>query len=136
MQCRNCHKELKEHARFCAECGTPVPLETQINPTATSPGAVGTRDQSKRSDLIYPKTPPLSPHLCWLNLLLGGLAQIIYGQVGKGLVILSVIILSNLILPVLLAVFIGIASIIDAYMTGAYLKQGKPVGKWQFFPGA
>ena len=62
MQCRNCHKELKEHARFCAECGTPVPLEPQAN-LSGSHGAVGTRDQSKSSSLVYPKNPPLSPHL-------------------------------------------------------------------------
>ena len=136
MQCRSCNKELKQHARFCAECGAPVPLEPQSAPTSAGHGAVGTRDQSKRSDLIHPKNPPLSPHLCWLNILLGGLAQIMYGQVGKGLAIFGVIILSNVILPVLLALCIGIASIIDAYMVGAYLKKGKSVSKWQFFPGS
>lgn len=59
-----------------------------------------------------------------------------YGQVEKGFVILGAIILSNLILPVLLALGIGIASIVDAYMVGTYLKEGKAVSKWQFFPGA
>lgn len=135
MQCRNCHKELKENARFCAECGTPVPLESQAS-LPGSHGAIGTRDQSKSGSLVYPKNPPLSPHLCWLNLLLGGLAQIMYGQVEKGLAILGMVILSNLILPVLLALVIGILSIVDAYMVGTYLKKGNPVEKWQFFPGA
>jgi TM2 domain-containing membrane protein YozV len=136
MKCRDCHIELKGHARFCSECGAPVPLEPPTTSKAISLGAVGTRDQSKQSDLIYPPKTPLSPHLCWLNLLLAGLAQIIYGQVGKGLTILGAVIISNFIIPVLPALSIVILSIVDAYQVGAYLKQGKPVGKWQIFPGA
>jgi hypothetical protein len=60
----------------------------------------------------------------------------IYGQVEKGILILAAVLLSNLILPVLLALGIGIASIIDAYLVGKWLKTGKPISKWQFSPGA
>jgi TM2 domain-containing membrane protein YozV len=136
MHCKNCGKDLQPHARFCVECGTPVPIEQPKPVYAAEQGAIGTRDQAKKHELIYPKNPPLSPHLCWLNLLLGGLAQMIYGQVEKGILILAAVLLSNLILPVLLALGIGIASIVDAYFVGKWLKTGKPVGKWQFFPGA
>lgn len=93
-----------------------------------------TNVQAAPTDLVYPKNPPLSPHICWVNLALGGLAQIIYGQGAKGLTILAVQIFSNLVLPVVLALLIGAVSIYDAYLVGKALKMGKTLTKWQWFP--
>jgi len=84
--------------------------------------------------MVYPKNPPLNPHLCWVNLLLSGLAQILHGQVAKGIVLLVVTIASNLLLPVVLALGIGAVSVIDAFMVGKVLRSGTPVGKWAWFP--
>ena len=60
----------------------------------------------------------------------------IHGQVAKGIVTWLVMVASNLFLPLVLALVIGVASTVDAYMVGSALRKGKPVGKWQFFPRA
>ena len=96
----------------------------------------GLADRAQTSDRIYPRTPPLSPHLCWLNVLVSGLAQMIHGQTGKGLTLFGVTVFSNLVLPVGLGLLIVIASIVDAFMLGKTLQAGVSVGKWQWFPSA
>lgn len=135
MYCSKCGKQIADGSRFCPECGTQFG-GTATQPPPSSNAATGTRDQEKKVDLVYPKNPPLSPHLCWVNLLLSGLAQILHGQVSKGIVILVVTIASNLVLPVILALVIGAVSVIDAFMVGKVLKTGKPIGKWAWFPQA
>lgn len=137
MFCSKCGKQVADGIRFCPECGTAPAVAAQ-HPAAIQPvdTAAGTRDQFAKTNLVYPKNPPITPHLCWVNLVVSGLAQMIYGQVAKGAVILAVTIASNLVLPIIPAVGIGIVSIVDAFMVGKALKAGKPVGKWQFFPKA
>ncbi len=126
MKCTKCKNDIENGIRFCPSCGTACSTAVSPNGDAgqpTSPAA-----------LVYPKNPPLSPHLCWVNLALGGLAQIIYGQGAKGLTILAVQIFSNLVLPLVLALLIGAISIYDAYLVGKALKMGKTLTKWQWFP--
>lgn len=114
-------------ARFCTRCGATL---------ATTP-TTGTRDdQARHGAVIYPRNPPLSPHLCWVNLAVSGLAQILHGQTAKGLTLLVVTLASNLILPFLLAFGIGLFSIYDAWRVGRALQRGRPVGKWEFLPPA
>jgi hypothetical protein len=95
---------------------------------------VGTRDQQPRGNLIYPRNPPISPHLAWLSILICGLPQLIYGQVAKGflLFILCVILIPTVFGPPVLV----LVAIIDAYMVANTLKAGKPVSKWACFPSA
>lgn len=98
------------------------------------------RDPTK----VYPANPPRSPHLAWLNLLTPGLAQIVYGKTGLGIVgvivtqVLSVMsrLPSGTIVFLCVVCYLGllISSIVDAYKTGRALGYGKPVGKWQIFP--
>ena len=133
MFCSKCGKELVEGTRFCGECGTQFGPSGQPE-KPTNEKAVGTRDQGRKSGTIYPGNRARTPHLCWLNLLVAGLAQMIHGQIAKGLVILALAIFSNLVLPVILALFIIVASIVDAFMVGRTLKKGIPVGKWAWFP--
>ena len=141
MFCSNCGKQIPDASRFCPECGTSVALDgpppvPPVPPVQVVDASVGTRDQVKGPTVVYPQNPPLSPHLCWVNLVLSGLAQILHGQVAKGIVILIATIGSNLVLPILLAIVIGAISIIDAYMVGKTLRNGRPVGKWEWFPQA
>jgi hypothetical protein len=137
MFCSKCGNEIAENSRFCTSCGAQAQISTGGAPRGFDT-SVGTRDQGRMqsgsSDLIYPKNPPLSPHLCWLNLVIGGLAQMIYGQAAKGCVILIAAIASNFVLPLLLAAAIGVASIVDAYRVGKKLAAGEAVGKWEWFP--
>ncbi len=85
---------------------------------------------------MYPLNPPQSPHACWLDLLITGLAQMYLGQVGKGLAIFGAAIASYFVVPILDSLVICIVAIIDAYQVGATLRSGRPVGKWEFFPNS
>lgn len=144
MYCPKCGKENTLDAKFCPDCGAD--LQSKVIPKGegrpVTSNVAGTRDQQKPSELVYPRNPPLSPHLCWLNIVLQGLAQMIYGQVAKGVTILVSVLVGFAILPNLLsegwfwiAVIAAYAfTINDAYKVGLALKMGKPVGKWDWFP--
>lgn len=133
MYCSKCGKQIADGSRFCAECGTSFVGATS-QPPMPSKTATGTRDQ-ERSNFVYPRNPPLSPHLCWLNLPLPGSAQILHGQVAKGIVLLVVAFVSSPVIP-LLALAIVAVSTRDAFMVGQTLKSGVPVEKWAWFPKA
>ncbi|NLY02455.1 MAG: zinc-ribbon domain-containing protein [Rhodopirellula sp.] len=135
MYCPTCGRKIADGSRFCAECGARLDTPGLVTAQLVSP-AIGTRDQERTPRLVFPKNPPLSPHLCWVNLILSGLAQMLHGQVAKGILLLVATIGSNLLLPILLALVIGAVSIVDAYMVGKTLRNGTPVGKWQWFPKA
>ena len=141
-RCASCKEEIPEGSKFCPECGGQVGSSGQ---TPTADQTAGTGYQIECDDFVYPRNPPLSPHLAWLALIVLGFPQVIFGQVGKGIVILIVSIISiffiTSIIPVTitlqLALFMPIlwtVAIIDAYKVGYVLKAGFPVGKWAFFP--
>ncbi len=144
MYCNHCGKQVVAGSRFCSECGTPLGetktaqssqtiTDTAAGTSSISDTTIGTRDEFKTSKLVYPRNPPLSPHLCWVNFFLVGLAQMIHGQVAKGFTIIGVTILVGLIFfPATLV--LSLITILDAFLVGWKLKRGKPVGKWQFFP--
>jgi hypothetical protein len=131
--CSRCGCPLAASVRFCCKCGSPV---VGVSPSASPPPVpthMGTRDQTTRPMVVYPRNPPLSPHLCWINWFFAvGLAQAVHGQVAKGIVMWLVMAVSSPLLPILVVVII--VSVIDAYMVGSTLRKGVPVGKWQFFP--
>ena len=133
MFCPKCNKEIADGSSFCPECGERT-LVTNNSTNDLHNSAAGTRDQNNTSKLVHPKNPPLTPHLCWINLLLSGLAQMIYGQIAKGIFLLAITIISNLFLPIILALVIGGISIVDAYMVGKALKNGAHLTKWAWFP--
>ena len=139
MKCIKCGKEMADATRFCPECGT-ASVSQSAQPVLSSQlgTATGTRDQHAKTKMIYPRNPPLSPHICWINLLWPGVAQLIHGQKSKGLlfIILTFIlwIFVALVIPAILILGIIAISIVDAYMVGNTLKSGKLVGIWQFFP--
>jgi TM2 domain-containing membrane protein YozV len=95
---------------------------------------VGTRDQQPRGNLIYPRNPPISPHLALVTLIIVGLPQLVYGQVGKGILLFILFWLS--VPTVFGPAIILLLALIDAYMVANTLKAGKPVSKWACFPSA
>ena len=142
MQCAKCDADVPDGASFCPECGAAVENEDRgaaveqedvgsgAGDAPVDPGPA-TRDTSDAS-LVYPKNPPLSPHLAWISVVLPGLAQLVFGQVAKGIVIcVGFVVL--LVIPIF-ALAVLVASIVDGYMVGKRLYAGKPVEKWQFFP--
>jgi hypothetical protein len=118
------------------ESHTPQP--SRGSPLSAARGrvttATGTRDERTSGDYIYPTNPPQSPHACWLNLLMSGVAQIYLGQTGKGLAILGASFASYTVVPVMGSLIICIVAVVDAYQVGSALRSGRPVGKWEFFP--
>jgi len=114
-------------SRFAA--GGPPPLRTPT-PAPTPPEHDWDRDATK----IYPSNPPKSPHLSWLNVIVVGLAQILFGQVAKGLAILGAAFVLGIITGGITFFLVAPIAIIDGFMVGNVLKAGQPVGKWEFFP--
>lgn len=68
-----------------------------------------------------------------LSFLLVGLGQIIMGQIFKGLVMLVVSFILTLITLGLSSFIITPINVIDAVLIANKKRQGKQVGKWEFF---
>ena len=111
-------------------------LGEDVSGEADSPGVPPAPSHApameRRSGYVYPTVPPRSPHLCWLNLLWPGIAQMVHEQTAKGVTLLLVTLVAFMLPPLMLPIFI--VSIVDAYKVGKVLKTGRPVPKWQFFP--
>lgn len=136
MKCSQCGAEITGTTRYCSECGHPTAaFKDAAAPGETSDNLLTVGEKGRHADIVYPKNPPLSPHICWANLALPGLAQMIHGQVAKGIVILAAQLVTVFMLPVL-GLLVAVASLIDAYKVGKALKLGKTLGKWEFFPNA
>lgn len=115
---------------------TTTPKNVPQLPAVSAAAGFG-RDDS----LVYPTNPPRSPHMAWLNLLGPGLAQIVFGKTPMGITGIITVNVLQIISVAPQTEFLGIlifplwiVSIVDGYMTGNRLKEGTPVGKWQFFP--
>ncbi len=136
-RCPACGSDVPADGVFCPSCGANITEEIFPEPKV-APKALGhgTRDQRvvTDDDYVYPSVPPKSTALCLFDILLPGLAQIILGQVAKGIVIMVCFVASMFIMNCILwAVWLG--SIVDAYQVAQKLQRGQPVRKWEFFPG-
>lgn len=131
MYCSKCGQQIADGSHFCPECGAQLDAHTQPPPQQQS-SAAGTRDQTRVGDMVYPKNPPVSPHIAWLCLIWPGLPLLIHGQTAKGVVLMAATMVS-FIFPILTLVLI-IITIIDAFKVGKVLASGKPVAKWAWFP--
>lgn len=152
-RCSACGNPIVIFSRFCTECGAPLSASDQKSSRRFSEAVagVGTRDQQAGNDLVYPRNPPLSPHLAWLTILWWGIPQFVFGQYKKGLALAGmgfVLVFlgqaaahgntpqsdSLLFSDFMLGLIVSLPVLIDAYMVGGSLKSGKAVGKWRFFP--
>ena len=130
MLCAHCNKgTLTAAMRFCPECGKEIAGAGDSrggdNPTE------GVRSSSQGT--VSPRRSPHSPHLSLLNLLLPGVAQIVFGQVVKGVAfIVFDIVLAVVTIGVLHGIF-AIFAVIDGYCIGSKLRRGLSVGQWEFF---
>ena len=132
MYCAKCGKKIAEYSRFCPECGAKIETMSS-SPNQFQEIRTGTRDQTTLSELVYPKNPPTSPHHAWWNLIWPGIGHIIFGQRGKGVALMVVSFIINLIFPLVNLITI-LVCIVDAYKVGNCLASGKPVRKWEWFP--
>ncbi|HWF89517.1 MAG TPA: hypothetical protein VN659_11815 [Pyrinomonadaceae bacterium] len=92
-------------------------------------------DRRRRVVSSTPATAPKSPVLAaLLSFLLVGMGQIYLGQVEKGLCMLAVVLLL-LMTDVLGAIGIALLllNVVDAFVIGMRMRDGKQTGKWQFF---
>lgn len=131
MYCSKCGNQIAEDSRFCPECGAQLGVSTQPPPRRQSTDA-GTRDQTRVGDIIYPKNPPVSPHMAWLCIFWPGIPHLIHGQTGKG-AMLMVVSMASMIFPII-TIGIIVATTIDAFKIGKVLSSGRPVRKWAWFP--
>lgn len=128
MKCSRCGHENMAQAKFCAKCGAAMSASPPPPPPTSSQG---TPAPGVGRSLVYPKNPPISPHLSWLNLFIPGLSHFLMGQTMKGVVWL---VGCFALWAVALGWAVQIASTVDGFMVGQVLQSGRPVGEWQFFP--
>ena len=105
--CSGCALARRAGLQFCTTCGRAIT-------------AGGT-----------PITSP-SPHLALLNVLLPGVAQIVFGQIAKGILMLLLhfVTFATVVIPLIIIVL----SVIDGYKVGSKLRRTGAVGPWEFFP--
>ena len=101
-----------------------------------------------QSNLVYPRQPPRSPGwMAFASFMILGLGQGLLGQKAKGWTIfLSTIVLYNILAVVLYDslgfhggrfvawTILAVPAAIDAFKVAKRLRNGKPVGRWDFFP--
>lgn len=69
-----------------------------------------------------------------LSFLLVGMGQVYLGQVEKGLCMLAVVLLlimTGVLGPIGIAILLF--NVVDAFVLGVRIRDGKQIGKWQFF---
>ena len=64
---------------------------------------------------------------------IAGMGQMILGQVGKGLVVLGGSVILAVMTGGVSAFITWPASALDAYLIAKKLRDGQPVGKWEWF---
>lgn len=143
MYCRNCGNTMAENQEICLKCGVR-PLSgdkhcqncgvevTSKQEVCIKCGVRLVGGDTNSNDVIKPasKSPGVAAILSFLIL---GAGQMYLGQVIKGVVMLLAgmalgPLTGFMALPVLWIVYP-----LDAYLIGKKLKNGKSVGKWEFF---
>lgn len=110
--------------------------EAPPRPQGNAPGY----PQPAASDLIYPPAKPRS--VGWMTFwgfIWPGLGQLLCGQTAKGIVLMILSFIANIVLsilaaPVLPGLTMCIVGAIDANWVAGALARGKPVRRWAFFP--
>ena len=129
ITCGQCSCIIQQPGRYCPKCGAMLSSGTAV-PSAPYGGSGGS---ASNQSLVYPRNPPLSPYVCLVNLLLPGVAQMIHGQAGKGIVWVILWFVSWSTLGIL-TIPVIIASVVDAYRVGRALKSGRAIGQWEWNP--
>ena len=142
MFCTNCGQEIANNAAICVHCGVAVGTEKKfcgncgqaVNANQAICLACGVSLQQKSSssfnfkidskNTVQPSGKSASTAVI-LSCLLPGLGQIYLGQTLKGLAILGLALLTNVI---------GwVVGMVDAAKIGKKLEAGQSVGEWEFF---
>jgi len=123
--CRNCGADTNPAAIACVKCG------------ASTKGVVVMAGGGSSGGMVHPSEQPKDPVLMGvLSALIPGLGQIILGQTAKGIVMLVVatfLTVGTCGWGLLLYPLNWVVSGLDAYKIATKLKQGNPVGGWDFF---
>jgi TM2 domain-containing membrane protein YozV len=132
--CKLCSEEAGSDNPVCEKC------EKINSPAAMTIGEQlaalkqGKKIEEKDERLIYSAIPPLSPHHALFNALIPGVAQLIFGQTGKGIALLAASVICYSVELPFVSTLLFLGGLIDAYMVGSALKSTGAVGKWAFFP--
>jgi len=91
-------------------------------------------NKPRDENMVYPDKRRTSPFVAMLlSVLLVGLGQIVNGQVIKGLLMLIGAMVLGALTGGIAGVVIWVVSGIDAYICVSKLKQGRPIGRFNFF---
>jgi TM2 domain-containing membrane protein YozV len=127
--CPDCGKAIRLKAVVCPHCGVAQPSSYDQAAPAPAP-YVGPPIPGK----IMPSKPPKEPAIMALcSFLIVGLGQMLLGQVAKGLMMLLGAIIIGIATLGVGAIAVWVISAVDAYQIANKLKNGKPVGEWEFF---
>lgn len=127
-KCLHCDEGVQGDAVVCWFCGSL--LQPGVQTQVIDPGFTAARSDPTR---IYSSFPPKKPALAFWGLLVPGLGQWMFGQVGKAYMYLGAAILAGLAIPVLGAIAVYAIAVTDAYQIGQKLYRGRSVGAWEFF---
>lgn len=142
MYCTSCGEAISNHAEVCPKCGV---RQYKLKNYCQSCGATvqeyqdvcltcGTRLQGGNANANGPVDTSVNPILMGLvSFLIVGLAQIIMGQVGKGVAILIGSIILGIITFGMSAFITTPLAVVDAVLIAKKKQQGKRVGEWEFF---
>lgn len=109
--CYNCGVKVKEKQEICVQCGVSL----------------------NRNESIAVKDAKDPVLMAVISFFFPGLGQILMGQVKKGAVILLGSIFFSFLTHGFSFILVSILAVVDAYLIGKKLKEGKQVGEWEFF---
>lgn len=109
-------------------------IEAKINGAAEMPPNNDWKNQPRDEKMIYPDKRKTSPTVALLlSIILVGLGQMVNGQLIKGLLMLIAAMTLGALTGGIAGIVIWIVSGIDAYICTSKLKQGRPIGRFNFF---
>jgi len=130
--CPGCGAGANPQAVICVKCGGGLQA-VKVGRAVKTVGA----DAGTSSGLVMPSDPPKDPVLmCVLSCCLFGLGQLILGQTAKGITLFAGTIAFCMVTcgyGLILVPVIWVVSGMDAYKIAKKLKEGTPVGAWEFF---
>lgn len=123
MFCSKCGSQVETSQGFCSKCGTPVASAQAM--VAASAAAPGPQVAAGSPQVVMVKTPKNPGVAAVLSFFWSGLGQIYNGEIGKGVLLLVVYIVSWWLMLIVIGFIttpvLWIYGMVDAYKTAERL---------------